>query len=458
MSSAAAAAAGTSVADTYVDSPAPGSPNVRKVNEKLGTPDFWDANIFEFTETFTEKGPGGDDRITEVKTKGDDTTALVEPKVEPESESRKREKWEHLLVNEALAFKSQLEVIEKPSDCKCLFHCWAHHFNDFYGQADAMRCQACDYMDRNKDDFVPFFETEEEFSAYVKQMRNQFEFGDGHCNRALVDHFTQPLLVFRKATDQPPTCFLPKVYTRAQPMMVELDETRGKGAEHYNILERPVTHEAEHYNIAAENDMLKKPSRKEVSWGDVEILSTEPSTYLKADAKGGIPSRYSTHPKVCKKKYPPERAIAVAKELHENLLRDLDEEHTVAEKPPTDTPAEKPPTDTPAEKPPTEMPPAKKPPTETPATDVEMVDTPDKKRPAQTEWTPAKRLTSKTSKTEYENKSKVTSKGAPDTPEGTVVAEGAPDIEREKSSSGELTDLCAGLRRLTTFDLDDAVL
>ena len=34
-----------------------------------------------------------------------------------------REKWESDLIRETLAIKSQLQVIEQPKDCKCLFHC-----------------------------------------------------------------------------------------------------------------------------------------------------------------------------------------------------------------------------------------------------------------------------------------------------------------------------------------------
>ena len=104
-----------------------------------------------------------------------------------------------------------------------------------------MRHEACGEIERREEVLRPFFQSGEKYGTYVSKMRDPHEFGDGHCNRALVDRFQQPLLVFRKGTDQPPTVFLPREFTDKLPMLVQLDETRGRGAEHFDTLDRPVS-------------------------------------------------------------------------------------------------------------------------------------------------------------------------------------------------------------------------
>ena len=138
-------------------------------------------------------------------------------------------------------------------------------------------------------------------------MRNPHEFGDGHCNRALVDYFQQPTVVFRKDSDQQPTVFLPPLYTAVCPMIMELDETRGRGSEHFNILERGIF----------EIKICKK--KKEVSFGETDVIEVPLSCYMSENPRGGIPSREFSNPKRCKRKYPIEQAIAAARQLAWNL-------------------------------------------------------------------------------------------------------------------------------------------
>ena len=185
-----AAAAVATIDDTLLD-----SPGVKQIAKKIGTPEAWDVNIFDYVEqvdVVAETGPeekGHVEAATEPGQKGHveaatepgetghveaatgpgekgDVEAETGPLEEVHVESALmeesllqdwREKWESDLIHETLALKSQLQVIEQPKDCKCLFHCWSHHLVSPGLNADALRTAACDEMALREEVVLPFF-------------------------------------------------------------------------------------------------------------------------------------------------------------------------------------------------------------------------------------------------------------------------------------------------------------
>ena len=203
-------AAATVAADLIDDA------SVKVIAEKIGTPARWDKRIQDFSEQMnlrsnppawwherthemelgkgeslklqrwkrdtltgnaTDSGEKGHVEVaTESGEKGTVEAAIepgekgdVEAKTEPREEVHVeqapmedsllqdwREKWESDLIRETLALKSQLQVIEQPKDCKCLFHCWSHHLASPGLNADALRTAACDEMALRDEVFSAF--------------------------------------------------------------------------------------------------------------------------------------------------------------------------------------------------------------------------------------------------------------------------------------------------------------
>ena len=152
--SAAAASADIRCVKTPINAPSCSpEPNIRGIVEKIGTPGCWDTRICDYKEPSLPAQPDKEPSLPAPTPAPEPTPA---PAVD-HNDPHWRDKWEYVLLQQALALKPNLVVFEQPKDCKCLFHCWAFHLRDDTVNADGLRTAACDEIERCKADFAPFF-------------------------------------------------------------------------------------------------------------------------------------------------------------------------------------------------------------------------------------------------------------------------------------------------------------
>lgn len=173
-----------------------------------------------------------------------------------------------MLTNQAIEARPHLTTKSVKGDGNCLFRSLGYQIGD-EDNFEAIRLTIVSTVLDNPDEYVGFFpgghpELQEWGSTMLAGA-----WGDGICLRSVPRALNVTVAVFRKATDQPPTVFVPPdatPSTLSPPIYLELDETYA-AAEHYS----PLVFEDETQVLAPPKRQRRKTKRKRHT--DVVIAS-----------------------------------------------------------------------------------------------------------------------------------------------------------------------------------------